>query len=424
MDAQDSETRIKRLLRLHALGSGLMSIVASLILFASHFPYAGLLTALSGFAAVVYLGYFAVFELLPERIFRRASVAVSQVGVLIVTAAIYFTGGIVSPFIFLYFALLMSESVYGLENSFTVPLSLAGYLVTAGLHFWDLGPETCSWSATVYHSPLAVLLIVGITSGYLLMVRGITAKIVANLRARIEREEGEKAGLLKRFSELDASAQIGALAHRIAHDLRAPISSISGYVQVELLKAGPPEARAQLQALDQTVTSMAEALVSITGFGKANGMPNERISLPDFFRQLLAIAAFSPLARGVRFEKDFPDGLEALVSASRSDLQQAYFNLVKNALEATQDNAGGRLVKISLRRDGKDHAVTVSDNGPGMAPEVLKNLFRKSITTKAGGTGVGLVITRDLLARNDGTIEFHNLPEGGLEAVTRLPALP
>ena len=54
-------------------------------------------------------------------------------------------------------------------------------------------------------------------------------------------------------------------------------------------------------------------------------------------------------------------------------------------------------------------------------PEILSTLFRKSLTTKKDGTGVGLVITRDLLIRNDGDIELRNRPEGGLSVITRLP---
>lgn len=411
-----------RFLRFHALVSGLLSVVASFILFAAHFPYARLLSGLSILAACVYLTYFSVFNLVPARVFRRFSVGISQVGVLIITAAIWFTGGIVSPFIFLYFALLLSESMYGLENPITVPLSLAGYLLTAACHFWGFGPATCQWSEAIYRSPLGVVLILLLTSGYMLMTRGITARILANLRARIEREEGQKAGLLKRFSELDASAQIGALAHRIAHDLRAPLSSISGYVQMEMAKPQPPDAADALKDLDSTVNSMAESLQCITRFGKNSPAPAEKILLPEFFRQLLAIAAFAPNARGVKFVKNYQETMAAEVLASRADLQQAYFNLVKNSLEATRDNATGRSIEITIRRADKDIEIVVADNGPGMTSEVLKTLFRKSITTKADGTGVGLVITRDLLLRNDGCIEFHNRAEGGLEAVTRLPA--
>jgi signal transduction histidine kinase len=86
-----------------------------------------------------------------------------------------------------------------------------------------------------------------------------------------------------------------------------------------------------------------------------------------------------------------------------------------------RDNAEGKVVEIDIKATHKEIEVTISDNGPGIVPEILKMLFKKSITTKKDGTGVGLVITRDLLMRNDGDIELHNREDGGLRVVTRLP---
>jgi len=417
-----TEEKTRSFLKFHSLMSGVMGLLASLILLATEFPSHRELSILSLFAAVMYLTYFFFFKLICRTCYKHAGVILSQIGVGIVTCAVYFTGGIVSPFIFLYFALLLSEAMYGLENPVTLPASLAGYLLTVAVQFFGLLPNPAPWSEAVYRSPLGVALIAFLTSAYLAMTRGVTGRIIYNLRAKIESETVEKAGLLKKFSELNASAQIGALAHRIAHDLRAPLSSISGYVQMELLNPRSETAKTALADLNATVDGMAEALSCITRFGKPSEVPAERIQVSEFFRQLLAIAAFSPNSRGVRFVKKYQEDLDAWVCASRSEMQQAYFNIVKNAMEATQDNSNGRVIEVTVRRVDKEVEICLADNGPGMRPEALKEIFRKLITTKKNGTGVGLVITRDILARNDGYIEFRNRPEGGLEVTTRLPA--
>jgi C4-dicarboxylate-specific signal transduction histidine kinase len=110
------------------------------------------------------------------------------------------------------------------------------------------------------------------------------------------------------------------------------------------------------------------------------------------------------------------------VTASRQDLQQAFFNVVKNAVDAVSGNSGARTVSIVIERAGADARVTVSDNGPGMSEETLKTVFRQSVTTKSDGTGVGLMITRDLLMRNSGVIKLRNRNPGGLSAEITLPA--
>ena len=110
------------------------------------------------------------------------------------------------------------------------------------------------------------------------------------------------------------------------------------------------------------------------------------------------------------------------MTASRQDLQQAFFNVVKNAVDAVSENQGPRTVSIAIERAGDEARVTVSDNGPGMSAETLKAVFRQSVTTKSDGTGVGLLITRDLLTRNRGGISVRNGERGGLAAVITLPA--
>jgi len=86
-----------------------------------------------------------------------------------------------------------------------------------------------------------------------------------------------------------------------------------------------------------------------------------------------------------------------------------------------RDNSDAKVIEVDIRAEGPDALITVSDNGPGIVPEILKNIFRKSITTKKDGTGVGLVITRDLLMHGDGDVQLRNREEGGLAATVRLP---
>jgi|GEM_PF-1212088 len=425
MTEASREDRLKAALRFNALAAGSLAMVAALLLLAGQIPFPKTVAWPTLAASLIYFAYFTFFEHVYKSYHRPAGIALSQVGSLLITISIYYTGGIVSPLAFLYLAMLVSEAIYGLSNNFTVPVSAAGYLFVVGAQYSGFLPNPAVWSDVAYRSPAFVIVIAGLLVAYLFLTKSMSDQILKGLRARIEREAAERAAMSKKFSELDASAQIGALAHRIAHDMRAPLSSISGYVQMEMLREIPAERKAELEALSATVNSMTESLVCITRFGKVCDAPAERINAAEFFRQLLAIAAFSPLARGVKFVKKYSEDLDAWVSASRSDMQQAYFNIVKNALEATLNNSAGRTIEVSMRLTGgaqNEVEVVVADNGPGMPPELLKSLFRRNITTKQDGTGVGLVITRDILTRNDGYIEFRNRPEGGLEVITRLPA--
>jgi len=408
-------------LRQQALWSGLMSLFASLIYFAADFPFPRVIAGIALVAAAAYFAYYLFFDLLCRTCYGLAGAALSVLGVTTLTLVVNFSGGIVSPFIFLYFCILISEALYGLENRATLPVALAGYLLVVAGQFSGLIPCSNSWAREIYASPLAAFLIAAVTAVYLALTSRITKLIVTSLRTKLELGAEEKEALLRKFSELNATAQIGVLAHRIAHDLRGPISSVSGYIQIELLKKKTPEELETLGDLNSVVGNMEESLRGITRFGRTAAGNHERIPLSDFMESLLAIIAYSPQANGVQFKKLFPEKMPAAAEGSRADLQQAYFNIIKNAVEAVRDNPDGKVIEIDIKTTGGEALISVADNGPGSPPEIFGSLFNISVTTKNEGTGVGLIITKALLEQNSGGIELKNRAEGGVSVLTRLP---
>lgn len=416
--------RNRELLRRHALAAGVMAAGATLIILEVSLPFSRHLAALSAFGAVCYFAYYAMFRFLERTCLGAVSVVLSQIGVVIVTAAVYFTGGLVSPFIFLYFSMLVAETLYGLQNTYTMPASLAGYLLVVSGNYFGFLPIAVPWAHAIYRAHIAVLLTAGLTSFYLALTSRITAKILSAMRTRLETEAVEKEALLRRFSELNSTTQLGVLAHRIAHDLRGPIASVSGYLELRLAQETDPAERETINSVQETVNSLVQSLQNITRFGKPGGPTRENIVLCDFIKDLIGIASFAPQTHGIVFETDCGGNEAVSVVASRPDLQQALFNVVKNAVEAVSGNAGARRIRITVGREGGSITVSVSDNGPGMPGELFKEAFRKSVTTKKDGTGVGLLITRDLLIRNGGEIRLVNGKDGGFTATVLLAEGP
>ncbi len=416
--AMDEKTR--KALRLNALLAASLGALATGLLFWGKLPFPKTVAWFSLFSSVTYFVYFLAFDLVCARCYRSASIALSQLGAVIISVSVYYTGGAVSPLSFLYLAILVSEALYGLENEFTVPACAGGYLVASWGIYSGLLPNPTPWAAPANASPAFLFIVSALLVSYLAITKNLSGRIINHLRARIESEASQKDGLLRKFSELNSTSQLGVLAHRIAHDLRGPIASISGYLQVEMLKQKSPEDKETLRELEEVVENMSEALRGITRFGRPGGGKMESIRLSEFVETLLAIVSFSPQSAGVRFSKT--TGCEGqMICGSRADLQQAYFNIMKNAIEAVRDNPGEKTVELSAAIHNGDAVITVSDNGPGITPEIMASIFKKSVTTKKDGTGVGMLITRDLLARNDGQIELRNRKEGGLEVITRLP---
>ncbi|OGR65049.1 MAG: hypothetical protein A2X31_07790 [Elusimicrobia bacterium GWB2_63_22] len=409
------------LLRRQALLSCLAAFGTSLLYFVADFPYTEKIALMALIAAVIYGVFYVFFKPIHARFARSSAAFLSGAAVILLAFVVHYSGGVASPFVFLYFCILISEAVYGLENPVTLPLAAGTYfLVCVGECSGLLAPAN-PWAAAVCENKVFAGILIGTTITFMWITRYITGLILKTLRGSLEREHEEKDTLIKKFSELNSTTQIGVLAHRIAHDLRAPMAAISGYIQIEMLKDKGKAEAAALAELNDVVNGMAESLQGITRFGRTSRSEPEPVALVEFMDNLLAIVLFSHQVRGIRFVKRYPARSAVTALVSRHDLQQACFNILKNAVEAVRDNSDAKVVEVDVRAEGKDALITVSDNGPGIVPEILKTLFRKSITTKKEGTGVGLMITRDLLMRCDGDIQLNNRAEGGLTAVVRLP---
>lgn len=421
MPERSPGVRNKSLLRSHAIASGGIALLAAAFFLLSDVNFPRMLGLLTLGASVLYFLFALFFEFFCRTAcIRTAGVALSLIGVGVITVALCYSGGIASPFIFLYFSMLIAEALYGLQNPYTMPASIAGYLLVVSGHYFGFLPNFLNWPVGYYHSPIAVLSIAGITVAYLALTGSMSARIIETMRARLQDEANDREALVKKFSELNSTTQLGILAHRIAHDLRGPIGSISGYLELKLAAEKDPVERDTLQEVQESVDGMVSSLHNITRFGKPSGPSREEIDLGSFFKSLIAIASFSPKARGVDFSVKAEGDGDLSIEASKSDLQQAFFNILKNAVEAVSDNSDLRKVEIRLCREEKNVSVTIADNGPGMPQELLDSLFRKSFTTKKEGTGVGLMITRDLLVRNDGDIKVRNREAGGVEVKVAL----
>jgi len=131
------------------------------------------------------------------------------------------------------------------------------------------------------------------------------------------------------------------------------------------------------------------------------------------------------IARAVRAEERLPvrvaPGESVVIQADPDQLEQLLINIIRNAVDATLDPASsGRSVSVTWRRQKKILSISVFDEGPGILND--KNLFVPFFTTKPNGSGIGLVLSRQIAELHGGTLKLRNRPGyGGCEAELRLP---
>jgi signal transduction histidine kinase len=239
--------------------------------------------------------------------------------------------------------------------------------------------------------------------------------IVEDVTQRLQMEQ--------RMAVSERLAGVGRLASMVAHEVNNPLDGIIRLVNLarraaqdghdERIEQYLAEAHKGLMRLVAIVRELLE--FSRSASGSAEPMPIRQILVEA--SEAAAGAAERP---GVAVRVDCAADLPALKS---SILFHVVLNLVKNAIEAIE---GAGEVRVAARcRDGALE-IEVSDTGPGIPEDRLPRLFEPFYTRKAGGkgTGLGLVISKDLVEKQGGTIVATNRPEGGARFAITIPLAP
>lgn len=231
----------------------------------------------------------------------------------------------------------------------------------------------------------------------------------------------DRISLERRLSESEHLAALGRLVSSIAHDLRNPLAGIRALAQLlqRSRDAAPRDAENVREILGLT-DRMHATLSDLLEFARPGLRRDEPLALEELVASLLGEARRWPSADGRALELvGGPDGAPLVVSGVRERVETLVANLVDNALQAAP--RGGRVRVALRRRDGRAEAA-IEDDGPGIAPDALPNLFRPFFTTKTRGTGLGLAIARKNAEAMGGTIAVDRSPDlGGARFVVTLP---
>jgi two-component system, LuxR family, sensor kinase FixL len=239
--------------------------------------------------------------------------------------------------------------------------------------------------------------------------------------ARYEEAQSELARL-SRITEL------GEMASTLAHELNQPLSAIANYVQgCSRMLSEKSDATSLLlrEALEETGKQSLRAGQIINNLREfVIGGETERA--PHTVRKLIeeagVLALLGSRERGVNTVYEFaPEA--GMVEVDPVQIQQVLFNLIRNAIEAMRDRDRRELsVRTSL--GANDFIVIeIADTGPGISEEMMPQLFMPFVTTKPGGMGVGLSISKRIVETHGGQISVSRNENGGATFRIELPAV-
>ncbi|MEZ5564244.1 MAG: ATP-binding protein [Gammaproteobacteria bacterium] len=223
----------------------------------------------------------------------------------------------------------------------------------------------------------------------------------------------------------------GEVARRLAHEIKNPLTPIRLAAERIRRRYLPQMSAEDGQILDrsthtivQQVEAMRDMVNAFSEYARAPQINIARVDLGQLVREVAWLYRSQESQPRVKLE--LVEGLEVDADAVR--VRQLLHNLIRNAQEALEGQADGVVGIVVRSITGADQTaeqefaeITVTDNGPGFAADVLAQLFEPYVTSKKKGTGLGLAIVKKLAEEHGGTVTAENLPDRGARVIVRLP---
>ena len=236
-----------------------------------------------------------------------------------------------------------------------------------------------------------------------------------NQMTRVLRDRAEEQG---RF------AAAGELLGGVAHEVNNPLMAIASHAELRLADAGlPAEQRNEMQSILRQAQRAAKLLRGLLRFVRAGEKRAAAVNLNDVVRSAIDLVSYRFLIDEITIEGKLDPALPAVI-ADANRLEQVLVNLLGNALDSLRAiRPPRRLIVDSFVDDtGGRVCVTVTDNGPGVAPDVAQRLFRPFTSTKGPrGTGLGLYISRQIVREAEGELDLVKRPDPGAQFMVWLP---
>ncbi|AFJ03084.1 Nitrogen regulation protein ntrY [Methylophaga frappieri] len=220
----------------------------------------------------------------------------------------------------------------------------------------------------------------------------------------------------------------GEVARRLAHEIKNPLTPIqlsAERLQHKYVSLVPADQADTLNKLTETIVQQVEAMKEMVNefsdYARSPTLQLEWLAVGDLLRDVLTLYQSNPAHQFTLLNS--PENLQ--VQVDRNRFRQVLHNLLKNAIEASEEAGMAVDIVISYHAVRYQHRrwleITVNDQGPGFPEEMINKLFEPYATTKTRGTGLGLAIVKKIIEEHGGDVWAENLGDEGAGIIIRLP---
>lgn len=243
----------------------------------------------------------------------------------------------------------------------------------------------------------------------------------------------ERVSMEAQLAQAEKLSSIGLLAAGVAHEVNTPLAVISSYTQMlgkqlRLDEAARTRLGPVIDKITQQTFRASEIVNGLLNFSRMSTVDLVRLDLNQVLRETVLLLEHPMRSSGISVQLALEAELPA-IAGNRGKLQQVLVNLVMNARDALVEHPGPTIT-LGTRCAGDHVELSVSDNGAGMAPDVLRKIYDPFFTTKAQpregqrkGTGLGLAVTYGIMQEHNGTIEATSQVGRGTCFLLNFPVL-
>lgn len=220
------------------------------------------------------------------------------------------------------------------------------------------------------------------------------------------------------MSRAEHFATLGELAAGLAHEIRNPLAGIAGVIEIVSrdLPPGSP-ARSVIKDAKEEALQINRILTDLLETARPKPPQFQVKDIGTTVEHAVMFARQQAITKRITIELNNDEAIPA-VDHDPHQINQVLLNLLLNAIQS-MDKPG--TIYVTSRRDKDATLITVADQGKGIAPETLPNIFRPFFTTKGHGTGLGLSLARRIVEAHRGTISVRSEVGKGTQFVIRLP---
>ncbi|HEX5167724.1 MAG TPA: HAMP domain-containing sensor histidine kinase [Cyclobacteriaceae bacterium] len=220
-----------------------------------------------------------------------------------------------------------------------------------------------------------------------------------------------------------ANTELDRFVYSTSHDLRAPLTSILGLINIVDQSDNPTEIKKYVGMMRDRIFLLDKFIKDITDYSRNNRLEVQRqkINLSQVSQEVWELLKYTPEAKEIDFQLEIPK--DVVIETDQNRLKTVLLNLVSNAIRYHDTRKSDRYVRLRYQMNGKGYHIKVEDNGQGIPhsyhTKVFDMFYRANESSK--GSGLGLYIVKETVSKMSGTIQLESAPGVGSTFTIKLP---